>query len=51
MKRFVLALVMACALSATAVAGDIHSTDSPAPPPPSSVVTTVIIAIVSLVAG
>lgn len=34
MKRFILMITMACALSGVALAGDVHSTDSPAPPPP-----------------
>jgi len=48
MKRFVLAIALACALSGTAFAGDVHSTDSPAPQASSSVVTTVILTIISL---
>lgn len=31
MRRFVCAIALACALSGTALAGDVHSTDSPAP--------------------
>ena len=36
MKRFILIITLACALSGVALAGDVHSTDSPAPsaPPP-----------------
>lgn len=36
MKRFILSITLACALSGVALAGDVHSTDSPAPsaPPP-----------------
>jgi opacity protein-like surface antigen len=33
MKRFVLAIVVACALSGSALAGDIHSVGGPAPAP------------------
>ena len=33
MKRLMLALALACALSATAMAGEIPSTGAPAPPP------------------
>ena len=54
MKRFVLAIALACALSGTALAGDIHSTGAaPAPSPEasSSVVTTVILTIISIVVG
>jgi hypothetical protein len=65
MKRFVLAVTMACALSGSALAGDIHSTGAPAPAPgdihttgapapapttqSSSVNATVILTILSLV--
>jgi hypothetical protein len=31
MKRFVLAIALACALSVTAWAGEVHSTGAPAP--------------------
>jgi hypothetical protein len=33
MKSFVLAVVLVCALSGSALAGDIHSTGAPAPAP------------------
>lgn len=33
MKRFVMALFLACALSGSALAGDVPSTGSPAPTP------------------
>ena len=33
MKRFVMAVALACALSATALAGDVPSTDVVSPPP------------------
>lgn len=38
MKRFAMALVLACALSGTAMAGDVPSTGivSPPPPPPNA---------------
>ncbi|HEX9629134.1 MAG TPA: hypothetical protein VF961_03875 [Pyrinomonadaceae bacterium] len=51
MKRFVLAIALACALSGTALAGDVHSTDAPVPQASSSAVTTVILTIISLVVG
>jgi hypothetical protein len=50
MKRFVIAIALACALSGTALAGDVHSTDA-APPTPQSPVVTVILTIISIVAG
>lgn len=34
MKRFVMALTLACALSGTALAGNVPSTDYVPPPPP-----------------
>jgi hypothetical protein len=42
MKRFVLALALTCALSASTLAGEIHSTDyvPPPPPPPENMQTT-----------
>ena len=53
MKRFVLAVTLACALAATALAGEIPSTGSPAPAPGNtqgpSITTTVILTILSLV--
>ena len=48
MKRFVLALALTCALSSTAFAGLIPSTDAPAPQA-SSPVVTLILTIVSIV--
>jgi hypothetical protein len=51
MKRIALAIALACVLSGTAFAGDVHSTDAPAPQASSSVVTTVLLTIISLVAG
>ena len=36
MKRLVLALVVACALSTSALAGDIPTSDAIPPPPPSN---------------
>lgn len=33
MKRVAMAVALACVLSVTALAGDVPSTDSPAPPP------------------
>lgn len=47
MKRLAMALALACALSTTALAGDVPSTGS-APQPPSTVVT-VILTILSIV--
>ena len=65
MKRFALAIALACVLSGTALAGEIHSTGAPAPAPgdiPSTgapatsgathgpgIATAVILAILSLV--
>lgn len=51
MKRLMLAITLIGALSATALAGEIPTTDAPAPQASSSVVTTVILTIISLVAG
>ena len=34
MKRFVIAVALACVLSGTAMAGEIHSVGAAAPPPP-----------------
>ena len=33
MKRFVVTIALTCALSVSALAGDMHGTDSPAPSP------------------
>ena len=51
MKRFMLAAALACALSATAIAGEIPSTGAPVAPPPASnsVVVTAILTIISIV--
>jgi len=52
MKRFALAVALACVLSGTVLAGEIHTTGAPEPAPTpqsSSVVTTVILTIISLV--
>jgi hypothetical protein len=53
MKRLVLALTLACALSATALAGEIPSTGNPAPALGStqgpSIAAKVILTIISLV--
>jgi hypothetical protein len=51
MKRFMLATALACALSATVIAGEIPSTGAPAPPPPASnsLVVTAILTIISIV--
>jgi hypothetical protein len=46
-----LAIALACAISSSTLAGEVHSTDAPAPQASSSVVTTVILTIISLVAG
>jgi len=48
MKRFMLAVALTCAISATALAGNIPITDG-ATPQPSSITTTVILVILSLV--
>ena len=40
MRHLALALVLACVLSGTALAGEIPTTGAVSPPPPSSVVTT-----------
>ena len=40
MNRFVLAITLACALSATALAGDIHTAGAPAPAESPSVDST-----------
>jgi hypothetical protein len=54
MKRFVLALAFTCALSATAMAGEIPSTGVAQPPPQTAQSTSpmvaVILAIISIVA-
>ena len=53
MKRFVLAVTLVCMLAATALAGEIPSTGSPAPAPGStqgpSIAATVVLTILSLV--
>jgi hypothetical protein len=50
MKRFAIAITLACALSSTALAGQIPTTDAPAPAPQqSSVVVTVILTILGVV--
>lgn len=53
MKRFLLAIALACALSGTALAGEIHSTGAPAPAPApqasSPVVVTIILTIIRVV--
>lgn len=52
MKRFVMTIVLACALSSTAFAGIIHSTDAAAAPPQpqaSSPVLEIILTIISIV--
>lgn len=50
MKRFALALFLACALCGTALAGDVPSTGSPAPGNTQGpTITTVILTILSLV--
>jgi predicted cobalt transporter CbtA len=60
MKRFLLAIALACVLSGPALAGeihsvgapapgDIHSTDAPAPQASSLVVVAIILTILSLV--
>ena len=54
MKRILLAITLACVLSGSALAGDIHSVGAPEPAPgetqtPPSVTTIVILTIVSLI--
>jgi len=49
MKRFVIAVTLACVLSGTALAGDQHSTDAPAPQASSPVVVAIVLAIISVV--
>lgn len=51
MKRLMLAAALACALSVTAIAGEIPSTGAPVAPPPASnsVVVTAILTIISIV--
>ena len=62
MKRFVLAVALACVLSGSALAGDVHTTGAPEPAPgdshttgapspaqSSSVAATVLLAILSFV--
>lgn len=60
MKRFVLAMALACALSGTALAGEIHtagepapgeihSTGAPAPQASSLVVVAIILTLISIV--
>ncbi len=49
MKRFMIALALACVLSTTVLAGHVPTSDVAAPQPPPSPVVTVILAIVSIV--
>jgi len=50
MKRFALAIALACVLSGSALAGDAHTVGAPAPVTQSSSVTvTVILTILSLI--
>lgn len=49
MRRFVLAVALACALSGPALAGDVHTIDAPAPPASSPVTTIVILTIIRIV--
>lgn len=52
MKRFVMAIALACVLSGSASAGDVYSVGAPAPvapPAQSSVAATVVLAILSLI--
>ncbi len=53
MKRFVMAIALACVLSATVLAGDVPSTDKATPAPTSqasSPVLTVLLIIINAVA-
>jgi hypothetical protein len=49
MRRFILVIALACVLSSTALAGEIHSTSPTPAPQTSSKVVTVIFTILSLV--
>jgi len=50
MRRLLIAVALACVLSGSTLAGDVHSTDSPVPPPPPpSPVVTIILAIINAV--
>jgi hypothetical protein len=49
MKRFVIAIALACALSGTCLAGEVHSTDAPAPQASSPIVVAIALAIISVV--
>ena len=49
MKRFVMAVALACVVSGTALAGNVPTSDVAAPQPPPNLVVTVILAIVSVV--
>lgn len=53
MKRFVLAIALACALSGAAFAGDIHTAGAPEPVPGDtqgpSIAATIILTILSIV--
>lgn len=50
MKRFVMATALACVLSVSALAGEIHSVGAPAPvTPPSSIAASVVLTILSLI--
>jgi len=52
MKRFALAVALACVLSGSVLAGDSHSTGAPEPAPTTqsnSIAATVILTILSLV--
>ena len=53
MKRFVLAITLACALSAMALAGEVSTTGNPAPAPGDTqgagIATTIVLTILSLV--
>jgi len=48
MRRFVLAITLICVLSGSALAGDIHTTDSTALPPPSPLTTVVLAVIIAV---
>jgi hypothetical protein len=49
MKRFVIAILLACALSGSALAGEVHSTGAPEPQASSPTVVAIILTIMSLV--
>jgi hypothetical protein len=51
MKRFILAITLACALSVTALAGEVSTTGAPAPGNTQgpTIATTIVLTILSLI--